>query len=343
MSKRLPVSIEFVTLLYFLSYVPNILVTKLITSLPRESLGRPLTGLETMPVSLIISAMVTYIFVWLAGWHKHANSIRIAGLRLPFPTRATFASGIGTAFVLFTVPLSFTFPGVSIPFIQVLMRGDILIIAPITDLMFGRRVRWWSWMGLVLVSGAFTLTIHERGGLKMQPLAILTVILYTLGYFVRLVVMNKVSKTGDRKSVRRYFVEEKIVALPFAVMMLGVLSASGIGRQSGELYRGFVHVWTDPILWALVFLGVSLFAISIFSIIILLDARENSYCVPFERSASLIAGVGAAFLLHRFWRLDEPTGAEIAGAALVIAAIVLLSLAPRYDKLMKKRVIAEKR
>ena len=38
-------------------------------------------------------------------------------------------TGIGTALVLFTVPLSFTIEGVSIPFIQLLMRGDVLVIA----------------------------------------------------------------------------------------------------------------------------------------------------------------------------------------------------------------------
>ena len=43
----------------------------------------------------------------------------------------TLRIGIGTAMVLFTVPLSFTIPDVSIPFIQLLMRGDILIIAPV--------------------------------------------------------------------------------------------------------------------------------------------------------------------------------------------------------------------
>ena len=49
-----------------------------------------------------------------------------AAARLPVPTRYTVLSGIGTALVLFTVPLSFTFTDVSIPFIQLLMRGDIL-------------------------------------------------------------------------------------------------------------------------------------------------------------------------------------------------------------------------
>src|SRR5690606_26478974 len=116
-------------------------------------------------------------------------------------------SGFGTALILFTVPLSFTFTDVSIPFIQLLMRGDILLIAPIVDICFGRRVRWWSWVALVMVLAALILTLSDRGGLKLPPLAIATVVLCTLGYFLRLAVMTKVSKTGDPASIRRYFVE----------------------------------------------------------------------------------------------------------------------------------------
>ena len=52
--------------------------------------------------------------------------VQLGGVRVPVPTRYTVLSGIGTALVLFTVPLSFTFTDVSIPFIQLLMRGDIL-------------------------------------------------------------------------------------------------------------------------------------------------------------------------------------------------------------------------
>jgi len=96
-------------------------------------LGRPLTGLEILPASLIASGVLTYLFVWLAGWWKAAHSANVLGLRLPWPTRWTALSGVGTALVLFTVPLSFTFEGVSIPFIQLVMRGDLLIIAPLCD------------------------------------------------------------------------------------------------------------------------------------------------------------------------------------------------------------------
>lgn len=327
---RLPM--ELIVFLYFLAYLPNVIITKLVTTWPHAGLGRPLTGLETLPASLIISTVLTYLFIWWSGWHRDANKVSLGGLRVPFPTRYTLLSGLGTALVLFTVPLSFTFEGVSIPFIQLLMRGDILVIAPIVDLCFGRRVRWWSWTALAMVLVALVITLTDRGGLNLPPLAILTVVLYTLGYFIRLAVMTKISKNGDPASVRRYFVEEKVIALPLSVAALALLSALGLGGQSGELAWGFVAVWSDPVVLPLLGIGLTLTIVSVFSIIILLDPRENAYCVPLERAASLIAGVGGALLLAWFWGLRSPRPAELIGAAILIAAIVLLSLAPRLSR-----------
>ena len=305
------------------------------TTTPHPGLGRPLTGLETLPASLIVSLVLTYLFIWLSGWHRDANGMELAGKRIPIPTRWTLLSGIGTSLVLFTVPLSFTFEGVSIPFIQLIMRGDILIIAPLVDLMFGRRVRWWSWTALVMVLAAMVITLSDRGGLKLPPLAILTVVLYTVGYFMRLAVMTKVAKNDDAASVRRYFVEEKVIALPLSVAVLALISASGIGGQSGELGWGFLQVWTDPVIWPLLGIGATLTVISVFAIVILLDPRENAYCVPLERAASLVAGVGAALLLAWFWGQKMPRAAELTGAAILIAAIVLLSVAPRMARARK--------
>lgn len=329
MNSRSRLSLEVIVFLYFLSYLPNVIMTKLVTSVPSATLGRPLTGLETLPASLILNGIMTYVFIWLSGWYREANTAIIGGRRVPVPTRYTFLSGIGTALVLFTVPLSFTFQGVSIPFIQLLMRGDILIIAPLVDLIFGRRVRWWSWIALVMVAFALFITVKSRGGLALPPLALLDVALYTLGYFIRLAVMTRVAKTGDDASIRRYFVEEKIVALPFAVIALALISASGFGGQAGQLGFGFVRVWTDPVLLWLVGIAVSLTIISIFAAVILLDARENAYCVPMERAASLVAGVGGAVLLAAGWGLPWPSSADLIGALILIAAIVLLSVAPR--------------
>lgn len=324
--------LEGFVFLYFLSYLPNVIITKLVTSTPHPGLGRPLTGLETLPASLIVNLVLTYAFIWLSGWHRDANAVQLGRFRFPVPTRWTLLSGIGTSFVLFTVPLSFTFEGVSIPFIQLIMRGDILLIAPLVDIVFGRRVRWWSWVALGMVLVALVITLTDRGGLKLPPLAILTVVLYTIGYFMRLAVMTKISKTGDLASVRRYFVEEKMIALPLSVAVLAAISASGIGGQSGQLGWGFLAVWTDAVFWPLFWIGATLTVISVLAIIILLDPRENAYCVPLERAASLVAGVGGSILLAWFWGLKMPRPAELVGAAILIAAIVLLSLAPRLSR-----------
>ncbi|WP_129791588.1 hypothetical protein [Sphingosinicella sp. CPCC 101087] len=318
--------------LYFLFYLPNVIVTKLITSVPHETLGRPLTGLETLPATLIINTVMTYLFIWWSGWHRDAHGIRILGRRIPVPTRYTLLSGVGTAMILFTVPLSYTFAGVSIPFIQLLMRGDILLIAPIIDLLFGRKVHWWSWAALAMVAGALVVTLSDRGGLNLPPLAILTVIVYTAGYFLRLAVMNRVSKGQDPAAVRRYFVEEKVFALPLSVAALAAISASGFGTQAGELGFGFIHVWTDPVIVWLVLIAGTLTFVSVFSIIILLDPHENAYCVPLERASSLLAGIIAAYVLAAGWGLQMPRMAELIGAIILISAIVLLSVAPRLRK-----------
>jgi hypothetical protein len=70
----------------------------------------------------------------------------------------------------------------------------------------------------------------------------------------------------------------------------------------------------------------------VFAAIILLDPHENSYCVPLERSASLVAGLAAAFIMHWVWGHARPTDMEVLGALMLIGAIVLLTLAPKFEQ-----------
>ena len=321
---------EWLVLCYFLSYLPNVVLTRAATTTTRAPALRPPSGLEVLPASLILNLLLTLAFVYAFGWQRDAHGVRVGAMRLPAPTRYTLLSGIGTAFILFTVPLSLTFRDVSIPFIQLLMRGDILLVAPLVDLLFRRRVRWWSWAALALVCVALALVVRQRGGFHLPPLAWITVVLYTVGYFIRLSVMTGVGKRGDPAQLRRYFVEEKMVALPLAVLCLAILSAAGLGQQAGELEWGFVRVWSEPVLWPIIGIAVTLTVISVFAIMILMDARENTYCVPLERASSLLAGIAGAWLLHWGWQLTAPTSIEMLGAALLVAAIVLLSVAPRF-------------
>lgn len=325
-------SIELITLAYFVCYVPYILLTKWLSTTPYAPLGRPLTGLEVLPASLILSAVFTYAFTWTTGWWKYAHQWRIGPFSVPVPSRWTLLSGIGTALLLFTVPLSYTFEGVSIPFIQLLMRGDVLIIAPLVDIVTGRKVRWYSWIALGLVLIGIGVTLRDRGGFHLPPLAVLTIVLYTVGYFVRLSVMTKVAKSGEPGSVQRYFVEEKIVGIPLAVLALAVISLVGVGSQGGELGWGFSEVWVSDQLPWLALIAVFLFLVSVFAAVILLDKRENTFCVPLERSASILAGILAAFLLAYFGGLPYPRTAELFGAGLLVIAVVILSVGPHLGR-----------
>lgn len=324
--------IELITLLYMISYVPYMVITKRLSSTPAVDLGRPLTGLEILPGTLILSGVFTVLFVWLAGWWRSAHVRQVGRFAVPTPTRWTVISGLCTGLVLFTVPLSLTFEGVSIPFIQLLMRGDVLILAPLVDMVSGRKVRWYSWAALGLVAIGLFFTIRQRGGLHLPPLAIATVILYTIGYFGRLAVMTKVSKTGDPESVKAYFVEEKMVGIPFAVLMLAAIPLLGLGAQADALDFGFVQVWTSAQLLPIIVLSALLFVVSVFAAIILLDPRENTFCVPLERAASIIAGIFAAFLLAWMYGQPAPTSAEVVGVGLMIAAVFLLSIGPRLSR-----------
>jgi hypothetical protein len=319
-----------VVALYILAYIPYMVITKQLASTPAATLGRPLAGLEILPASLIVSGLLTFAFIGLSGWWQAAHLRQVGGMTLPVPTRWTFLSGICTALVLFTVPMSLTFEGVSIPFIQLLMRGDVLLLAPLVDLAFRRKVGWYSWVALLLVAIGLFLTIRQRGGLHLPPLAIATIILYTIGYFGRLAVMTHVSKSGDPESVRRYFVEEKIVAVPLSVLLLALTPLLGVGAQGSQLAWGFIDVWSTPQIAPFLALAGLLFVVSIFSAVILLDPRENTFCVPLERSASILAGIAASFILALVWGLPMPTGAEITGAVLMVAAVVLLSVAPSW-------------
>lgn len=322
--------IELLTLLYVATYVPYAVLTRWVSITPGAG-GKTLSGLELLPATLIMGGLLTLVFVQVCGWTRLTRRISVGGISIPWPTGWTALSGLGASLILFTVPLSFTFKDVSIPFMQLLMRGDVLVIAPCVDWLIGKRVRWYSWAALVLVAGGLTLTLRARGGLHLSGLAIGTVCLYTLGYFVRLLAMSRVGKGNAAKPAQAYFVEEKLVAYPLAVAAVALLSVCGSGSQRGELLYGFVGVWESGQVGILAALSLLIVVLSVFSLLILLQERENTFCVAFERAGSILAGIIAAYVLSGTNLGPAPAIAELQGAGLLVLAIILLSVAPRWQ------------
>lgn len=323
---------EVMALIYLLIWIPYIAGTRLLTTEPHGGMAVPLTGLQMVPVSLAVGTVSMFVFLWIFGWTKSAHQFRLGPVSLPRPTKWTAMAGVGAALILTTVPLSLTFPGVSIPFIQVLMRGDALIVAPLVDKLNGRKVHWYSVVALVLVAAALAVTIRNRGGLNVPLLCLLTIILNVLGYFLRLMVMTRFAKNADPEALKRYFVEEQLVAYPFALAVLGALAWFGGAKPLLELRWGFTTLWTQSLAWSIVPLGVMVTMQGVVAASILLNKRENTYCVPLERSASVIGGVIAAYVLFRMKGYPAPTTAELVGIALLIFAVSVLSFGPKLGR-----------
>jgi hypothetical protein len=324
------VALEVFVLSYAVCWIPFMFFTKLASSKPHGFMTRPLSGLELLPMTTVLSALGTFLFFGFSGWWRSAHWIRVKGISLPAPSRWTALAGIGSALIVLTVPLSFTFRDVSIPFIQLLTKGGVLLMAPLVDWLSGRKVSWYSWLALVLVVMGMLVSIQQRGNLNLPPLCVATVFLYILGYFIRLRMMTRVSKSTDSEARKRYFVEEQVVSIPIALLLLVAFALIGNGPLL-SIRWGFVDIWSQGVSWFLLPLGLFPVIVGVLGARILLDKRENTFCVPLERSASVLAGLVAAWLLAQFAGLALPTRGELIGAVLLVGALVVLSLGPRLS------------
>lgn len=311
---------------YFACYVPYSALTKALS----EGLldGPAIAGAALLPITGIASLVGMFVFISAMRWWSFAGRRKVLGVEIPFPGRWTFMSGLATAAVIPTTTLAYTFSGVSIVFMMLLMRGGVLVLAPLVDALSGRHVRWFSWLALGLSLGALLVAFFggSSSSAELTVVAMIDVVVYLLAYFVRLRFMSKMAKSSDPASTKRYFVEEQMTATPALVFSLGVFALIGGGGFSDQLAYGFTEAWGHPSLIFIVLIGLFSQGTGIFGALVLLDRRENSFCVPVNRASSILAGLAASASLTLFAGLAAPGPSEFLGALLVIAAILALSL-----------------
>lgn len=315
---------------YFAAYAPYSALAK---ALSDGKLGpAKISGNAILPVSTLSSVFAMLAFIGFTGWWRAAGKRTVAGFELPWPTRWTTLSGLAGATILTTTTLAYTFEGVSIVFMMLLMRGGVLAMAPLIDLLSGRKVRWYSWVALGLTMVSLIAATVGRVDLRVSGVAMLNVAAYLTAYFVRLRFMSRLAKSDDPAVTRRYFVEEQLVSTPSAFLALGLLALVGSGESMGHIRDGFTQV---PFSWAVPFaivIGVLSQGTGVFGALVLLDKSENSFSVPVNRASSVMAGVVATFALWAFvgGKMIDPH--EAIGAGLVVAAIIVLSVAPGWEK-----------
>ncbi len=309
---------------YFACYVPYSAITKALTS-PAIRGARTVDGLALLPVMTLASLCAMVATISLLGWWRYATP---PGARWPRPTRWTFLSGVATATILVTTTLAYTFDGVSLTFVMLVMRGGVLVLAPIVDAITGRRIRWFSWVALGLSLASLANAFATRDG-AVPLLCAIDLGLYLAGYFVRLRIMARLGKSDDAAVRRRYFVEEQMVASPIAVGLLAVLAVLAPAALSEPLRAGFTS-WSEPTAGWAILAGVCSQGTGVFGGLVLLDASETSYCVPLNRASSILGGVVAAAALPLLFPVAGPTSGELVGALVLAAAVAVLWLGPRF-------------
>ena len=181
---------------YYLTYTPYSGLTKALSG--GLLTGAPVVGPVLLPISAIATVIGMLGFITVMGWWKYAGRREFFGVQVPFPRRLTFLSGICMATIMGTTTLAFTFGGLSIVLVLVLLRGGTLIIAPIVDRIVGRRVRWFSWTAMFVSLAAVLMALSEASTYTLTMAAVIDVAAYLAAYFFKFQFMSRLAKSDER-------------------------------------------------------------------------------------------------------------------------------------------------
>ena len=319
---------------YYLSYTPYSGLTKALSGgLLTQA---PVAGPVLLPISAIATVIGMFGFITVMGWWKYAGRREFFGVQVPFPRKLTFLSGVCLATIMGTTTLAFTFGGLSIVLVLVLLRGGTLVIAPIVDRIVGRRVRWFSWTAMFVSLAAVLTALSDASTYTLTLAAIIDVAAYLAAYFFKLQFMSRLAKTDEREATLRYFVEEQIVASPLLVITLVVLSLIGAHDVMLGFRAGLTSFVTTPGAIFAALVGFSYAALCVCTTLIFLDRRENTFCVPMHCGSSMLSGFTATAILAYFFNQGAPTTAQNISAGLLIVALGFLSPLHHFDRVWVK-------
>ena len=278
---------------YFGTYVPYAALTKLLTSGHAPS-GAYYTGARLLPWSVTASLATSALFVVASGWWRSAH--RFGRHRWPRPSRPTVISELCASATILTTTLGYSFEGTSVLLTMLFMRGGVLIIAPLVDLLHRRTIQRSSWAALALSALAVAAATGVATHVEMGGWALLNIAVYLASYFLRLYTMSSHAKNDDPDQTRRFFVEEQLVATPALLLGLALWSLAGVGASAAELRAGWA-LPTGPDGGAMLAVGVFSQGTGLFGAVVLLHTSENSFSVPVNRASSLVAGAAVSRVL----------------------------------------------
>ena len=289
---------------YFFFYAPYSGMVKTITSGGRG-------GLEIMPGVVLGTVLGIALTLLLLGWWRFARIVRE-------PRR--MIAGIGEASLVGATTIFYTFSGVSIVLALLLMRGGVLTLAPVVDLAYRRRVRWFAWAALTLSLVSVIYALAHAGEYSLNSLVAVTLAFYLGGYMLRLPAMTKLAKVRDRECTRQYFVDEAVVLCTVLLAVTALAILLPLGTVSEQLRLGVTHMSPAAVGCGLLYAGLHLFGTMIY-----LDWRENTFCVPLNRCTSIFAGIVASLAVTWNWNVAAVPSSQMVAAAIMVLALLLLS------------------
>ena len=310
---------------YFVFYAPYSALTKAISSGLTSSTAQTIPGVEILPLSVLATVITVLIIISVAGWWKYATHRMLFSRRVPFPNRWTFLSGVCMAVIIGTTTLAFSFAGISVVLVLILLRGGTLAIGPLIDITQNRRVRWFSWAAMAASNLALLIALADVSNYRMTLLAGLDVFAYVAAYFVRLTIMTRFAKSEDQNTTLRYFVEEQIVATPLLLTVLGLLAVIGGNETLAGFRRGFGALLGGDLLLPILLAGIFYGALCVCTTLIFLDRRENTFCVPMHCGSSLLSGLAASYALYLIYGQPTPSTAQLTSATLIVVSLMFLS------------------
>ena len=321
---------------FYLFYTPYSGLTKALSNGLLPGVNGPVKGPVLLPLSAIATAIGMLGFITVMRWWKYAGRREIYGVQVPFPRRLTFLSGVCMATIMATTTLAFSFAGLSIVLVLVLLRGGTLVIAPIVDQIVGRRVRWFSWTAMLVSLAAVLVVLSDASNYTLTIVATIDILAYLLAYFFKLQFMSRLAKSDQRAATLRYFVEEQMVASPLLALALIVMAFIGAGDVMMQFRAGLTSFVTTPAAVFAVMVGLFYAALCICTTLIFLDRRENTFCMPMHCGSSMLSGFTATAILAYFFNQSSPTMAQSVSAGFIAIALTFLSPLHHFDRYLEK-------
>ncbi|MEM9255159.1 MAG: hypothetical protein AAGA91_06910 [Pseudomonadota bacterium] len=307
-----PASIWWLAAGYGAAYAIFTFITQWHASLGRGPADPVVAGLSLLTGATVALLLVLPVAAVLLGRRAGESRLQIGDGQMVL-------SGLATTGIALSTITAFTLGGVSVVLALLLMRGGVLILAPVVDHLHRRTIRPVARLALLLSLAAVALPLMvKRDGGPTWPL-LLTLAVYLTSYFIRLGVMNRAAKVLQ-PGVRARFCSREFL---FTWCTLAIVVMIGVLWQTTVLNVSLPATIVPA--GSAVAVGLSYSVVLVAGTLVYLDPRENSFTVPLNRAASVAGGVMGATLAWQTLVGSMPAMVDYLAAGIILIALVLLA------------------